>query len=34
QAVFVAVAGHRLTAVDRDRALPIAEEILASVAIP
>jgi len=27
QAVFVAVAGHRLSPVDRDRALPIAEEI-------
>ena len=34
QAVFVAVAGHRLSTVDRERALPIAEEILAHVAIP
>jgi MoxR-like ATPase len=34
QAVFVAVAGHRLSAVESDRAIVIAEEILASVAIP
>ena len=34
QAVFVAVAGHRLAVSDRDNARPVAEEILASVAIP
>ncbi len=34
QAVFVGVAGHRLAAAERDRAQPIADEILASVAIP
>lgn len=34
QAVFAAVAGHRLSVSDRDSAKPIAEEILASVAIP
>jgi MoxR-like ATPase len=34
QAVFAAVAGHRLNAQDRDSPVPIAEEILASVPIP
>ncbi|GAC1627868.1 MAG: AAA family ATPase [Nevskia sp.] len=34
QAVFAAVAGHRLAVSDREGAKPIAEEILASVAIP
>jgi len=34
QAVFVAVAGHRLSAIESDRAIAIAEEILGSVAIP
>lgn len=34
QAVFVAVAGHRLSAIESDRAIAIAEEILASVTIP
>ncbi|MDR3416240.1 MAG: AAA family ATPase [Nevskia sp.] len=34
QAVFTAVAGHRLTALERDSAIPVAEEILASVPIP
>ncbi len=34
QAVFAAVAGHRLNVLERESAMPIAEEILASVAIP
>ncbi len=34
QAVFAAVAGHRLSASDRDGGKPIAEEILSRVAIP
>ncbi len=34
QAVFTAVAGHRLFASERRNALPIAEEILAATAVP
>ena len=34
QAVFTAVAGHRLNGLDRDSPASIAEEILASVPIP
>ena len=34
QAVFAAVAGHRLSVAERASAQPIAEEILAAVAIP
>jgi MoxR-like ATPase len=34
QAIFVAVAGHRLHALENDARQPLAEEILASVAIP
>ena len=34
QAVFAAVAGHRLSAIERDHSAPIVAEILASVPIP
>ena len=34
QAVFAAVAGHRLTALEREGSTPVTEEILASVPIP
>jgi MoxR-like ATPase len=34
QAVFAAVAGHRLSAIERERSAPITAEILAAVAIP
>ena len=34
QAVFPAVAGHRLIAAERERAAPTAESILEAVAIP
>ena len=34
QAVFAAVAGHRLSAAERDSAMPVVDEILAAVRIP